>query len=71
MDSGPGITRDEASRENQDMEERQSFPMGLIESTVGENSQSRELLPWRPFKKFRVVTFNYLMSTHSMSASTR
>jgi len=45
--------------------------MGLIESTVGENSQSRELLPWRPFKKFRVVTFNYLMSTHSMSASTR
>ena len=42
MDKEPGRTRDVASRENQDVEERQSFPTGSIDSTVGENSQNRE-----------------------------
>jgi len=39
---GPGRTRDEASREIQDLEAHQSFPMGSVDSTVDESSQNRE-----------------------------
>jgi len=51
----PGITRDGVSREDQDVEEHQSFPMDT-------NSQSRESRSLGPFKKFGVVVFNYSMS---------
>jgi len=36
-----GRTRDAVSRENQDMEERQSFTMGSVDKTVDEDSQIR------------------------------
>jgi len=42
INSEPDRTRDEASREDQDMEERQSLLVGSIDSTVGENSHRRE-----------------------------
>jgi len=42
MDSEPRRTRDEVSREVQDMQECQPFPMGSIDNSVGENRQSRE-----------------------------
>jgi len=45
MVSEPRGTRDEASREDQDVKDRQSFPPGSIDSTVDESSQRGE---WRP-----------------------
>jgi len=53
IDMEPNRTRDEASRENRDMEPRQSFPMGSVDSTVGENSQSRELRSIAPVQEIR------------------
>ena len=49
--SGPGRTHDEGRTENQDMKECQSFPMGSIDSTVGESSHSREPRPMEPFQE--------------------
>jgi len=51
MDSKPGRTRDEASRGDQDMEDRQSFPMGLIECAVSESNQSRKSRPHVPVQE--------------------
>ena len=45
IDMEPGRTHDRASKKNQDMESRQSFPMGSVDSAVGENSQSRKTWP--------------------------
>jgi len=45
MDSEPGGTHDEVSREDQEMETRQSFLMGSMDSTVGDSSQSSESWP--------------------------
>jgi len=46
MDMEPDRTRDEASREDQDREDYELFPMDLIKSAVGENSQSRDSRPY-------------------------
>jgi len=51
VDKEPGRTHDEASREEQDMEERQLFLIGSIDSTVGENSLSRESRPLAPVQE--------------------
>jgi len=48
MSSEPGRTRGEANREGHDTKDRESFPMGLIDSTVGENSQREESRPLAP-----------------------
>jgi len=53
MDNEPGRTRDEVSREDQDEENRQSFHMGSIESTVGESSQSKESRPLATVQEIR------------------
>ena len=53
MDKEPGGTRDEASRDNQDVKERQSFPMGSVDSMVGESSQSRESRTLAPVQEIR------------------
>ena len=45
VDMELGRTRDEVSREIQDMEARQSFPMGSVDSSLSENSQNRESWP--------------------------
>jgi len=50
-DSELGRTRDEASREDQDTEHRQSFPIGSIDSTVGESSQSKDSWPLAPVQE--------------------
>jgi len=53
MDNEPGITHDKVSREDQDMEDRQSFPTGSIDSTVGESSQRKESRPLVPVQAIR------------------
>jgi len=62
VDKEPGRTRDEASCEDQDIEARQSFPMGSIDSTMGESSPSRGSRLWLLFKKSGVVAFHYSTS---------
>ena len=62
MNSEPRRTRDEASREDQNTEDRQPFPMGSTDSTVMRVDREVSRGPQRPFKKFGVVTFNYSMS---------
>jgi len=57
MDSEPGRTRDEASRGDQDEEDRQSFRMGSINSTVDASSQSRELRPLALVQEIRSRDF--------------
>jgi len=54
-DSEPGIGRTlvEASKEDQGMGDRQSFPIGLIDSMVVEISRSRESRPLAPAKEIR------------------
>ena len=47
----PGRTHDEANREIQDIEERQSFSTGSVDSVVSENSQSWESRPLAPFQE--------------------
>jgi len=47
----PGKTHNEASREIQDIEAHQSFPMGSVDITVGQNSQSRESQPLAPVQE--------------------
>jgi len=42
VSSEPCRARDDVSREGHDMEDRQSFPMGSIDSMVGEGSQRGE-----------------------------
>ena len=56
VDMEPGI-RDEASREIQDMKAYQSFPMGLVDSAVGESSQNRESRPLAPVQEIRSSGF--------------
>jgi len=52
MDSVPGRTRDKASREVNDMEECQLFPMGSKDSAVS-GSKSEELWPLSPVQEIR------------------
>jgi len=45
MSSESGRTHNEVSREHKNMEDRQSFPIGSIDSTVGDSSQRGESRP--------------------------
>ena len=62
MDKEPGRTRNAASRENRDTEVRQSFPMGSVDSTSVRIARAGSHGPSRPFNKFGVAAFNYLMN---------
>jgi len=53
IDSEPGRTCDEASREDHNTEDRQSFAMGSVDSTVGESSQKSESQSLTPTKEIR------------------
>jgi len=53
VDMKPGRTGNEVSRQIQDTEARQLFPMGSVDSTVGENSQSRESRHLAPVQEIR------------------
>ena len=53
----PELAIGEASREDQDTEQRQSFPM------VGENSQSRESRPLAPVQEIRSRGFQFAEQT--------
>jgi len=69
IDSEPGRTRNETNVEEQESEHHQRFPMGSMDSAMSKNSQRRELRLFarRPFKKFGVVAFNYLISNGSLN----
>jgi len=51
-------TRDEASREDRDKEDRQSFSMGSTDSTVGKSSQRDESRPLALVQEIRSRVFH-------------
>jgi len=53
MDREPGRARNDASRKDQNTEDRRPFPMGSIDSTVGESSQNKESWPLAPVQVIR------------------
>jgi len=57
MDSELGRTHDKASRADQDTKDRQSFPMGSVDSAVGESSQSKESRPLSSVEEIRCRGF--------------
>jgi len=53
IDNEPGRTRNETSRKDQDKKDRQSFPMGSIDSRAGESSQSKDSRLLAPIQEIR------------------
>ena len=65
VDCEQGRTCDEASRKNQDMEKRQSFPMGSIDSAVGESIQNRQSQPLAPVQEILTRGFHASLNQES------